>query len=194
LSVEDKELPGLMVIDTHRLTDAIQQHLLLGKDANPARGPLWVPEGFKLELLQHLGAAWSEIAERTFKRNPGQGELKLSIGMSAAHSHLAGKRQVQELLKLPDTSGTAQFSQQQIPDVWSNAFDVQPVNSDAGLTYSEVINYSGGQQTTSEQAHEQAEAEANYPAYSLPMVNLSPGGYCLSWPNEVPAKLQAGEL
>src|SRR5690606_24546011 len=34
----------------------------------------------------------------------------------------------------------------------------------------------------------------NYPTFEVPIVNHSPGGYCLSWPREVPAQLQAGEL
>lgn len=40
----------------------------------------------------------------------------------------------------------------------------------------------------------QADATEDYPTYALPIVNHSPGGYCLSWPKEVPAQLQAGEL
>ncbi|EKJ7934178.1 molecular chaperone [Pseudomonas aeruginosa] len=44
------------------------------------------------------------------------------------------------------------------------------------------------------QAHAQTDATEDYPTYALPIVNHSPGGYCLSWPKEVPAQLQAGEL
>ena len=29
--------------------------------------------------------------------------------------------------------------------------------------------------------------------YELSIINHSPGGYCLSWPREVPAQLQAGD-
>ncbi len=34
----------------------------------------------------------------------------------------------------------------------------------------------------------------DYPAFALPIVNHSPGGYCLTWPKEMPSQLQAGEL
>ena len=34
----------------------------------------------------------------------------------------------------------------------------------------------------------------HYPTYALPVINHSPGGYCLGWPSEVPAELQAGEM
>jgi hypothetical protein len=189
-----EELPGALGIDPQRLTDAIRQYLLLANEPGADRGPLWAPDGFKLELLQHLEGAWSEIAERTFPRNPGQGELHLSIGMSAAHYHLAGRRLFQDLLKHQDNAGAARFTQQQIPDVWANAFDAQPINWDGGLAYSEVINYSGGKASPDPSSAEQTEADENYPTYSLPVINASPGGYCLSWPGEVPAKLQAGEL
>jgi hypothetical protein len=36
--------------------------------------------------------------------------------------------------------------------------------------------------------------ENSYPTFELAIVNHSPGGYCLSWPKEVPTQLQAGEL
>ena len=38
------------------------------------------------------------------------------------------------------------------------------------------------------------DATESYPSHELPIVNHSPGGYCLTWPGEVPSQLQAGEL
>src|SRR5690606_31513393 len=58
-----EEIPNLLGIDTQRLVDAIQQYLLMPEQADNHSG-LEVPEGFNLDLLQHLGAAWGEIAER----------------------------------------------------------------------------------------------------------------------------------
>lgn len=39
-----------------------------------------------------------------------------------------------------------------------------------------------------------AAAPELYPTFTLPIVNHSPGGYCLAWPKEVPGQLQAGEI
>lgn len=186
-----EEVPGLLGIDTQRLVDAIQQHLLL-VDQPDSRSPLPVPEGFNLDLLQHLGAAWGEIAERTFQRNPGQGTLTLCIGMSAAHFYLAGKRPFQDLLKSDEELKTAVFKQTHVTDVWAGAFDAQQTDWEDGLSLTDIV-YTGSKPDAEAPPVAPDPAEA-YPTYALPVVNQSPGGYCLSWQSEVPAQLQAGEL
>lgn len=185
-----EEIPKLLGIDTQRLVDAIQQYLLLPEQASNNSG-LDVPEGFNLDLLQHLGAAWGEIAERTFQRNPGQGTLTLCIGMSAAHFYLAGQRSFQDLLKTEEELKSATFKQTHVTDVWAGAFDAQQIDWEDGLALTDIQYNAGSESQEKAAAPEPAEA---YPTYSLPVVNQSPGGYCLSWLKEVPAQLQAGEL
>lgn len=185
-----EEVPNLLGIDTQRLVDAIQQYLLI-PDQPSKNADFHVPEGFNLDLLQHLGAAWGEIAERTFQRNPGQGTLSLCIGMSAAHYFLAGERPFQDLLKSEEELKSATFKQTHVTDVWAGAFDAQPVDWEEGLTLSD-IQYSGLKEE--EKAEVVPEPGEIYPTYSLPVVNQSPGGYCLAWLKDVPAQLQAGEL
>ena len=34
----------------------------------------------------------------------------------------------------------------------------------------------------------------SYPHYVIPLINTSPGGYCLQWTGDVPKNIQAGEL
>ena len=33
-----------------------------------------------------------------------------------------------------------------------------------------------------------------YPNYEVPLINTSPGGYCLKWQGEIPSNIQAGEI
>lgn len=186
-----EEIPRLLGIDTQRLVDAIQQYLLMPDQPNK-NSALQVPEGFNLDLLQHLGAAWGEIAERTFQRHPGQGTLTLCIGMSAAHFYLAGERSFQDLLKSDEALTSATFKQTHVTDVWAGAFDAQPVDWEEGLALSD-IQYSGLKQDAQEAQTPPERSEA-YPTYALPVVNQSPGGYCLAWLKDVPPQLQAGEL
>lgn len=186
-----EEIPGLLGIDTQQLVDAIQQYLLLPDEPNSA-SPLQVPEGFNLDLLQHLGAAWGEIAERTFQRNPGQGTLTLCIGMSAAHFYLAGQRSFQDLLKTAEDLKSAVFQQTHVNDVWATAFDARQVDWEDGLAFTDIPYTDSKPQAAAEQPA--ADPAESYPTYALPVVNQSPGGYCLSWPKEVPSQLQAGEL
>lgn len=181
---------NLLGMNPEPLVDAIKEYLLLAPEDRP-KARLQVPEGFSLDLLQHLSSAWGDISERTFQRNPGQGTLTLCIGMSALHYFLAGRRPFADVLKQeaqpvqfkPVTGG---------PDVWSKAFDAQPQTQwEAGLPLEE-IEYKVEKPGTATVSS--ASQEENHPTYELPIVNHSPGGYCLAWPKEVPGQLQAGEL
>ncbi|MDO9623360.1 MAG: molecular chaperone [Pseudomonas sp.] len=189
----EKELHNALGIDPHALVDAIQEYLLLpAEDASQSR--LLVPEGFSMDMLQHLGAAWGDISERTFNRSQGQGTLTLCIGMSALHFFLANKRPFSEILQQPSETTTAVFNANtdlNTADVWSKAFDAQKsANWDSKLPMEE-IEYNNPANQDMLTASSEAEG---YPTYDLPIVNHSPGGYCLSWPKDVPNQLQAGEL
>ncbi|SDJ28149.1 molecular chaperone [Pseudomonas indica] len=181
---------NLLGMNPEPLVDAIKEYLLLTPEDRP-KARLQVPEGFSLDLLQHLSSAWGDISERTFQRNPGQGTLTLCIGMTALHYFLAGRRPFADVLKQeaqpvqfkPVTGG---------PDIWSKAFDAQPQTQwEAGLPLEE-IEYKVEKPGTATVSN--AGQEENHPTYELPIVNHSPGGYCLAWPKEVPGQLQAGEL
>lgn len=188
------EMAGLLGIDPLPLVDAIKHYLTLAtEDRTQAR--LLVPEGISVDLLQHLSSAWGDISERTFQRTPGRGALTLCIGMSALHFFLSGKQPFGAILKIKE-AGQAVFKpiNKDEGDVWNTAFDAQPQNWDEGLPYEE-IQYSKPVTPgdTSAQPEPLASGE-NYPTFELAIVNHSPGGYCLSWPKEVPSQLQAGEL
>lgn len=190
---QGKGLHSALGIDPHPLVDAIQEHLLLpANDTSQTR--LLVPEGFSLDMLQHLAAAWGDISERTFNRTHGQGALTLCIGMSALHFFLAGERPFNEILQLPSEPQAALFNPDTdtgTADVWSKAFDTHKSNSWSSGMLLEEIEYS----KPSNQAIQAEPADTeSYPTFALPIVNHSPGGYCLSWPKEVPSQLQAGEL
>ncbi|MBP8171410.1 MAG: molecular chaperone, partial [Pseudomonas sp.] len=76
--------------------------------------------------------------------------------------------------------------------VWGSAFDAQRITHwEPGLPMEE-IEY---QKSARDAQHEASAAEPElYPTFTLPIVNHSPGGYCLAWPKEVPGQLQAGEI
>lgn len=186
---QPSELQGALGIDPTPLVDAIKDHLELLPEER-ARSRLSVPEGFSVDMLQHAAAAWGDISERTFQRTQGTGSMTLCIGMSALNYYLANGRAFSEILK-QQVDTTASFKPLSgEPDVWANAHDARRVNDwDNGLPFEE-IEYP---KPASEQ-DEQANAAESYPTFALSIVNHSPGGYCLSWPKEVPSQLQAGEI
>lgn len=186
---QNSELHNLLGIDTQPLVDAIKEYLALPEEER-SKSRLMIPDGVSLDLLQHVAAAWGDIAERTFQRTAGQGNLTLCIGMTALHFFLSGKRSFAEVLKRPIEVGAAVFKPSTgEPDIWSNAFDAQ--RSAVDEIHFEEIQYT--KVTPGDQSQPQANGE-NYPTYPLAIVNHSPGGYCLSWPKDVPSQLQAGEL
>ncbi|WP_236193136.1 molecular chaperone [Pseudomonas glycinae] len=178
---------GLLGFDPQPLVNAIEAHLL----QQDATTPLPVPAGLTLDTLQHLHATWGEAAERSFQRTVGQGNLTVCVGMSALHFYLGGERTFSELLKHPGTRA-ANFSRAVVQgekDSWSQAFDAAPQSkADEFLPYEE-IRYEPLADDESD-----TDSRPHYPTYALPVINHSPGGYCLAWPKEVPAELQAGEM
>ncbi|MDL5592618.1 hypothetical protein QS468_07865 [Bacillus subtilis] len=178
---------GLLGFDPQPLVNAIEAHLLHQDTSTP----LPVPAGLTLDTLQHLHATWGEAAERSFQRTVGQGNLTVCVGMSALHFYLGGERTFSELLKHPG-SRAANFSRAVVQgekDSWSQAFDAAPQSkTDEFLPYEE-IRYEP-------LADDEGDADSppHYPTYALPVINHSPGGYCLAWPKEVPAELQTGEM
>ncbi|SHM29060.1 molecular chaperone [Phytopseudomonas punonensis] len=186
---QPSELQGALGIDPTPLVDAIKDHLeLLPEDRSRSR--LQVPDGFTLDMLQHAAAAWGDISERTFQRTQGTGSMTLCIGMSALNYYLANGRAFSDILKQQiDTTASFKLSTA-APDVWASAHDARRANDwDNGLPFEE-IEYP---KPASEQ-DDQANAGESYPTFALSIVNHSPGGYCLSWPKEVPTQLQAGEI
>ncbi|ATE79989.1 MULTISPECIES: molecular chaperone [Pseudomonas] len=180
----------LLGIDPQPLVAAIEIHLQQSADK---ASPLPVPTGLNLDTLQHLYAAWGQASERGFQRTVGHGTLTLCVGMSALHFYLGGKRPFNDILKKPGAR-PAQFSAAEpagrAKDQWKQAFDAAPHGTADTLLPYEEIEYPHLQKHDN---HE-ASGQQHFPTYALPVINHSPGGYCLAWPGAVPAELQAGEM
>ncbi|MFJ3376913.1 molecular chaperone [Pseudomonas sp. NPDC086112] len=181
----------LLGIDPQPLVMAIENHLQQSADKV---SPLPVPAGLNLDTLQHLHAAWGQAAERSFQRTVGHGTLTLCVGMSALHFYLGGQRSFNDILKKPGAR-PAQFSATdptaRAKDQWRHAFDAAPHGTADTLLPYEEIEYPHLQ---NDDSHEASDRQQHFPIYALPVINHSPGGYCLAWPGAVPAELQAGEM
>ncbi|MBV4463309.1 molecular chaperone [Pseudomonas sp. SWRI79] len=182
---------SLLGINPQPLVAAIETHLQQSADKASS---LHVPAGLNLDTLQHLHAAWGQAAERSFQRTVGHGTLTLCVGMSALHFYLGGQRSFNDILKKPGAR-PAQFSATdptgRAKDQWRHAFDAAPHGTADTLLPYEEIEYPHLQ---NDDSHEAADRQQHFPTYVLPVINHSPGGYCLAWPGAVPAELQAGEM
>ena len=186
---KDSEKQYLLGINPTPLLDAIEEYLQADASKR-AFARLPVTERLTPEQIQHLGAAWGDTAERTFRRIPAQGTMTICLGMSAVHYFLAGEKDFGDVLKAPDEPRNANFASKKkgAPDIWANSFDAQPVARWEPGEPMEEIKYSSPEALSTDSILEK------YPVYELLIVNHSPSGYCLSWPREVPNQLQAGEL
>ncbi|KRW57752.1 hypothetical protein [Pseudomonas sp. TTU2014-080ASC] len=184
-----QDMQDALGIDPSVLAHALNDYL---QSKDPSH--LHVPTNFSQDMLQHLTAAWGDIAERTFQRTQSQGNLTLSLGMSAVHYYLAGQRLFNDVLRQSSQSNAAVFSVQSgDADIWSGAFDAKKGENQEDVLPFEEIQYSRPDDETQQSALYQQHT-ASYPTFEVSIVNISPGGYCLSWGREVPNQLQAGEL
>lgn len=186
--IREEDLTNSLGLCTQSLVEGIKEYMVSGGDG---RGSLQIPEGFGVDLLQHVSQSWGDLAERTFNRVPGRGILKLSIGMSATHFRIA---------RIPfsrfinaDEKDINPFSdaaqRERHKDGWGGAFDGAKTAMDWSPASVEQIDYNRLPGATN-----QEENDDSFPIHTLPIVNHSPGGFCLTWPKEVPKQLQAGEL
>lgn len=182
--LQDENMAGNFGLDTRELVNTLTQYLL----DSPASGKVHMPEGLGIDLLQHLGQSWGDLAERTFDRIPGRGELRVTIGMTATHFQLAGKSFV-KFIDIEDVKPFSAESQRPTKEGWSLAFDGDK-SVDWPRNDVEQIDYTSSNNIDSSD-DEQSE---HYQVHSLKIVNHSPNGFCLTWPREVPKQLQAGEL
>jgi hypothetical protein len=186
--LKEASLSGLLGLSTQALVAQISDYLALPAEER-SRARLPVQPEISTDLLQHVRAAWGQESDRAFQRTTGQGRLEICIGMSALHYHLSGQMAFTQTLNQPEVpKPRPEFAPVEKPnDVWSLAFDAEQNSS---FAEHEEINYEAPVETK----NEQLALDKTYPLFSLPIVNHSPGGYCVSWPNEVPDQLQAGEV
>ncbi|KAA0694863.1 molecular chaperone [Halopseudomonas laoshanensis] len=186
--IREEDLTNSLGLSTQDLVDGIKEYMLNGGES---RGNLKIPEGFGVELLQHVSQSWGDLAERTFNRVPGRGILKLSIGMSATHFRIA--RVPFSSFIDADEKDTNPFSdaaqRERHKGGWNGAFDGEPKSLDWSPGAVEQINYNSLPGDTNLE-----ENDDSFPIHTLPIINHSPGGFCLTWPKDVPKQLQAGEL
>lgn len=189
---DEQLLPRLLGINPLALAGALERYLELPAEQR-SQSNLSVPPGVSTDLIQHLAAAWGDVAERTFQRMAGHGNLKICIGMSALHYYLAGKKSFSEQLQLPAVIQAADFTLKVVnengDDPWSQAFDTHRGGTSSTLLPFEEIEYPQG-----DGDNDPGNAQHDFPMFDLSIVNHSPGGYCLAWHKEVPTQLQAGEL
>jgi len=154
----------------------------------PFKLPVPVPD----QLLAHLSQSLGILTKRTFKRIPSHGHLHICAGLSATHYFCSGEQDFSTQL-LHDMIEKHQQEENIFlrrsntkNDAWSGAFDADKGD---GSHSSTPINFNRPIYEDEEKAKKHS-----YHSYIVPLLNTSPGGYCLQWPNQIPGSIQAGEI
>ncbi|SEQ66309.1 hypothetical protein SAMN04244573_02007 [Azotobacter beijerinckii] len=180
-------------IDPGALLGVLEIYLQEEKDARHSLPP--PPGGLGMELLEHLYRAWGDLAQRAGPRALGDGRLAVVLGLGAVHYHLADRRPFDEVLQRPRDSCQVRFQANRgdLEDVWNRAVGVRSLARQERAPDLEAIRFerpaTGRPASSGEPAGEEP-----YPVFALSIVDRSPGGYGLLWPDAPASLLQAGEL
>ncbi len=156
-------------------------------------------------LVRHLLRAWGNMTTRAFSRTACSGELEAAIGLSATHYMLSGEA---DEIVLKSTEPGDNLSEATIlgDDGKATEFDHKWKKSDDedGDLWQRV--FKGGQPlgTSNQQTQQQKrilsvaknldKQAPKYKSIFAELVNMSPGGYCLSLTKDVPAQTHTGEI
>jgi hypothetical protein len=191
--LRDGQKPLFRSLNTARLVQELKSYA-----ANPqGSNNITVPGKMSDNLLTHSIQAWGIHWQRSFRRMPKKGTLRLCIGLSATHYYIAGKKDFEKLQTELRPKAIDKPHQNSIDtghrsntDVWAGAFDVDgaviPENDSMNIDTIDFISKYKKEET--------ADTSIKYPAYEVTLINTSPGGYCLHWVDELPASIQAGEI
>ena len=154
-------------------------------------------------LTLHLIQAWNLLAQRTFERQESQGILDVAVGLSNIHYQLSGQMNFTHFLNrtvglqsadkmgaifqkrgvlLKDTA-----KQKSKADPWDDAFDISGTSLAGRSVATDKIELAIKKQ-------EIEESKDTNPIYHVPLIDSSPGGYCIEWRDEIPNQVKAGEL
>ncbi|MFD2231488.1 hypothetical protein [Alkalimarinus sediminis] len=182
-------------------TSTLVQHLtdFLSSNGRKDQGDdsvIEMPSNIQDQLIAHLAQALGILTKRNFKRMSSKGHLQLCTGLSAAHYFCSGEVEfntqlIQDVIKrqlASDEENMFLHRSKKQNDAWSGAFDAGPSGGDTEEHASIPVNF------TRSIYDEEKHKKPTFKHYNAPLINTSPGGYCLQWLGEIPGNIQAGEI
>lgn len=128
-------------------------------------------QSYQTSLIEYALSSIEEPAERTTSRHPFEGKLIAAIGMVSCHYHISEQQKFNDVIKLDDY-----IKEQQSGNMLSDGFDSFGNEGD--------VDFHSNKTETNEQ----------YQLGSVGIVDISPGGYRVTWNGDSPNNLKTGEL
>lgn len=154
-----------------------------------------VPDKFPGDLARILIQAWGVLTERAFTRIDEHGQLTLCLGLSATHYFVSGRADFNKLIQGGPALLEGESSNRFIPRGTTNrrdqfeAHDVWGPQINRTVQVADTISY-----TIEQHTGDKGEEKDKYPQYHCDVINTSPGGFCLSWKQDVPPQVKTGEI
>ncbi|MBV1907539.1 MAG: hypothetical protein KUG75_15810 [Pseudomonadales bacterium] len=158
-----------------------------------------VPDYMQPELLGHVIRAWGIMKKRTFRRTTADGDVKVCVGFRTIHYYITGGVDFATQLGSADALMKREINPFSSPQ----SLDKHATLNDAWDTSSiplnpKIIDPEGTLLPKNTGLKNISQAEDNilntYPHFDAQIVDSSPSGYQLQWPDALPANLQTGEL
>lgn len=188
---------NLRFFDASALSDHLRMLLQLPAGQQHPVATFHAPDKFPNDLARILIQAWGVLTERAFTRIDEHGQLTLCLGLSATHYFVSGRTDFNKMIqggasilegdsanRFIQRGPTNRRDQFESHDVWGPQINRTVQVPDA------AINYSIEQHTSDKLGEE----KDKYPQYHCEVINTSPGGFCLSWKQDVPPQVKTGEI
>lgn len=189
---------NLRFFDASAISDHLRVSLQLPAGQPHPVATFHIPDKFPNDLVRILIQAWGVLTERAFTRIDEHGHLTLCLGLSATHYFVSGRQDFNKMLQggasTLESDAHNPFLQRgptnrretyDTHDVWG----LQTHRADVLLPDAGSIDYSIAQHDASK-----GDDKDKYPQYQCEVINTSPGGFCLSWKQDVPPQVKTGEI
>lgn len=188
--------------DAATLSDHLRVQLQLPSDQpHPIRDFVMPPDMGK-DVSRLLIQAWGVLTERAFTRIEESGQLNICIGLSSTHYYVSNRADFNAMVREGNDRSMMgmEFDNRFLKagptnrrdtienhDVWG----LQVTADDDALR----TKHSAIEQEIAKFEGKDVPKEADkYPSYQCDIVNTSPGGFCLSWKQDVPPQVKTGEV
>ncbi len=161
-------------------------------------------------LLAHMASALGSMLMRNFKRSDNSSMIRVCLGLSSAHYHVAGRQDFSMLVEDNDLYESSIDFGQSNPfmspldqlDVMHKTQSGEKQSRNSWLPGQEEDDDqwpdNASLDAQSYQALEEVEVQLpldqRYPIFAVKLADASPGGYCIEWTDELPGELRAGDI
>ncbi len=186
--------------DASRISELLRVHLQLAAGQPHPERDFVVPVDMQADLIRILIQAWGVLTERAFTRIEENGQIKMCIGLSATHYFVSDRQDFNKHVRgMSETLLHLDDSNRFLASGPTHRRDVIESHDVWGLQVDRKVSLGGKELSIEEKvrAHQNQPPTVDsdkYPSYVCDIVNTSPGGFCISWKQDVPPQVRTGEI